>query len=48
MFVEQTEQGELAKRLREMMNRIAPTLGFSVKIVERTGSTLRSKLPQTN
>ena len=48
MFVEQTEMGELAKRLREMVTRLAPIMGFSVKIIERTGSTLRSKFPQSS
>ena len=48
LFVEQTENGELAKRLRDLVLRMAPTMGFSVKVVERTGTTLRNKLPQSN
>ena len=42
MFVEQTEMGELARRLRDLMTRISPTLGFSIKIVERTGTNWNS------
>ena len=45
LFVEQTERGELGSRLRDLITRISPTLGFSVKIVERTGTSLRNKLP---
>ena len=47
LFVEQTTNGELAKALRELMMRIGPTIGFSVKVVERAGSTLKSKFPQS-
>ena len=42
LFIEQTPMGELGRRLRELMSRLAPILGFSVKIVERTGSSLKS------
>ena len=47
LFVEQTVDSGPAKALRELMARIAPRIGFSVKVVERAGSTLKSKLPQS-
>ena len=37
LFVENTEGGELASRLRELTKRLAPILGFGVKVIERTG-----------
>ena len=40
LFVEYTEGGELASRLRELMRRLAPTIGFGVKVVERAGKKL--------
>ena len=43
LFVEHTTNGELGKRRRELIGRISPILGFGVKIVERNGSTLKSK-----
>ena len=45
IFVEQTPRGELASKLKELMSRIAPVLGFGVKVVERAGSTLKSQFP---
>ena len=45
LFVEQTPRGELAHRLRELLQRLEPTLGFNIKTVERTGATLRSNFP---
>ena len=45
LFVDQSPGGELAKRIREQMRAMEPTLGFRTKIVERTGATLRSKFP---
>ena len=41
LFIEQTANGELGKRLRELMSRLAPIMGFGVKIVERNGRTLK-------
>ena len=46
--VEHTKEGELARRMRELMKRLAPMLGFSIKIVERTGKSLRSMFPLNN
>ena len=34
LFVEYTDGGELASRLRELCRSLAPTLGFGVKVVE--------------
>ena len=47
LFVEQTVGGELAKRLRELLHRLAPVMGFAVKVVERMGATLQSRFPQS-
>ena len=44
-FVENTEEGELMSRMKELMRRLTPSLGFKIKIVERSGSSLRSKFP---
>ena len=46
IFVEQTRMGELPSLLRSMMTRLAPTLGFSVKVVERAGASLRNMFSQ--
>ena len=46
LFVEQTKGGVLARSLRNLLSRLAPTLGFGVKIVERTGASIRSMFSQ--
>ena len=48
MFVEQTPGGELASRLKELFKRLEPTIGFWLKVVERTGRSLQSAFPLTN
>ena len=48
LFVEQSPGGELAKRIRESLRRMENTLGFKVKVVERTGRSLGSKFPINN
>ena len=48
IFVEQTPGGELALKMREMFTRVEPMIGFSVKVVERTGRSLASMFPLTN
>ena len=48
LFVEYTREGELAKRLRELTLRLSSVLGFKVKVVERTGTTLKNMFPTTN
>ena len=48
LFVEYTRNGELAGKLRELTKRLAPIMGFCIKVVERTGSSLRSQFPLNN
>ena len=48
IFVEQSPKGELTKRLRESLKDMEQTLGFRVKVVERTGRSLGSKFPLNN
>ena len=45
LFVEQTPQGELAKRLRGRIVELQKLLGFNIKVVERAGSTMKGKFP---
>ena len=47
LFVEQTPGGELAQRLRELFVRLEPTVGFYIKVVEKTGKKLTSLFPLT-
>ena len=47
LFVEYSKNGELASKLRELMKRLAHTIGFNVKVVERTGASLRNQFPTT-
>ena len=37
LFVEQSPGGELAKRMRETLRSMEPTMGFRIKVVERCG-----------
>ena len=48
LFVENTEGGELATKLKELVRTLAPSLGFNVKVVEMNGIFLRSKFPLSN
>ena len=48
LFVKQTKDGKLAKRIREVLVRLEHVLGFRVKVVERTGTSIRKTLPNTN
>ena len=48
LFVEQTEKGRLAKSIREVLTRLESLLGFRVKVVERSGTSLRNLMPNTN
>ena len=48
LFVEQTEGGELAMRLRELLSRLEPLIGFKIKVVERCGKSLQSQFPLNN
>ena len=46
LFVEHTKKGELAAELRTLLSRLAPTLKFGIKVVERTGTALRNLFSQ--
>ena len=46
LFVEHTPHGELSKRLRELISRLAPVLGFSIKVVERAGGKIKDRFSQ--
>ena len=48
LFIEQTSNGELASKMRELLRRLEPTMGFNLKTVEKTGASLRSKFPLYN
>ena len=48
LFVEQTPRGELAAKMRELVSRLEPLLGFKIKIAERCGKTLQSQFPLNN
>ena len=45
-FVEQTPRGELARRVKEQLQGLEGTLGFKLKVVERTGRSLKSVFSQ--
>ena len=46
MFVEQTPGGELARRVKEQLQNLEETLGFKLKVVERSGRSLTSVFSQ--
>ena len=48
LFVEETNQGKLAKDFREVIKRIEGIIGFKVKVVEKTGSKLKNILSNTD
>ena len=48
LFVDQTRDGQLAKDLRQFLSRLESILGFRIKVVERTGTTTKNTLPNTN
>ena len=47
LFVEQSPGGELAKRMRDILRNMEPTMGFRVKVAERTGRSLGSQFSLT-
>ena len=47
LFVDCSKDGELAKQLKELIARSSSTVGFSVKVVERTGRSLKNQFPLT-
>ena len=48
LFVEHTRNGELGAKLRGVIARLAPLMGFSVKVVERAGGALKNQFPQSS
>ena len=48
LFVDNTEGGELTQRMKDLSRRLARSIGFGVKIVERNGSSLKSIFPLNN
>ena len=46
--MQHTRDGELAARLREVTKRLAPTLGFGIRIIERGGSPLKNSFSVAN
>ena len=48
LFCDYTKDGELANLLRELLQRMEGALGFSIKVVERTGPTLKNQFPVSN
>ena len=45
LFIENTEGGEFLTRMKELTRRLSSSLGFGIKVVERCGSSLRSRFP---
>ena len=48
MFVDYTKDGELASSMRELAKRLSDVTEFSVKVVERAGTSLKEQFPTTN
>ena len=46
LFLEQTPHGELARRVRELMTRLEPVVGFRLRVAARTGRNILSYFPQ--
>ena len=47
LFLEQTPQGELARRIKEQLQNLEPTLGYRIKVVERSGKSLQGIFSQS-
>ena len=48
LFIEQTPNGELVRQIKELLVRLEPVLGFRLRVVERTGRSIQSLLPQAS
>ena len=48
LFLEQTPNGELARRVKELLVRLEQVLGFKLRVVERTGRSIQNQLPQAS
>ena len=47
LFIEQTKDGKLAKNIKSVLARIEHILGFKIKVVEITGTSIRKLLSNT-
>ena len=45
LFVDNTKDGGLARKLREVVERIQHILGYRIKVVERAGTPLKLHFP---
>ena len=48
LFVENTPNGELSKRIREQLARMEGIMGYKMKVVERVGTQLKDLFSLTN
>ena len=48
LFVEFSKGGSLQKRMRDVLDKLTPMLGFRVRVTERGGSTLGALLSNKN
>ena len=48
LFTEFSKGGSLQKSLREVVDRLAPTMGFNMRVVEREGTGLGALLSNKN
>ena len=48
LFMEQTPGGELARRMREQLVSLEPTLGYKIRVVERTGQSIQKIFARTS
>ena len=46
LFVEQSPMGALASKIREQLQHMGPTLGFKIRVVERTGRNIQTNFSQ--
>ena len=46
LFVEQTPRGALASKIREQLLHLGPTLGYKIRVVERSGRNILTHFPQ--
>ena len=47
IFVEQTPLGELSRRMKDQLHRLELTLGYRMKVFQRTGRSITSIFAQT-
>ena len=44
LILDQTPHGELARRVKELLHRLEPSMGFRLRVVERTGKKMKNIL----